>query len=97
MENEIYSLTCMVIWAMAATTKDHVGAATRDSLGTQFLIKAIAASARLWSERYKPRDKATRRKHGVNMADYLKSLRGRNRGNESADDAGSGGEEPQED
>ena len=71
--------------------------ATRDSLGTQFLIKAIAASAKLWSERYKLRDKATRRRHGMNMADYLKSLRGRNRGNESEDDVGSGGEEPQED
>ena len=93
LENEIYSPTCMVIWAMATKTQglaeDHVGTASRDSLGTQFLIKAVAASAKLWSERYKLRDRATRRRHGMN-------IRGRSQGNESEEDVGSGGEEPQE-
>ena len=96
--DEVYSPTCMVIWAMATKTQgfadDHIGTATKDSLGTQFLVKAVKASAKLWTERYKLRDRASRRRHGVDTAGYMKSLRGRTRGQEGEEDAGSGGEEP---
>ena len=95
LENEIYSPTCMVIWAMAMKTQgfvvDHMGTADQDSLGTQFLIKAAAASASLWGERFKLWDKAIRRRHGMSMAEYLKSLRGRSRNDKSDEDLGSGG------
>ena len=88
----------MVIWAMATKTQgftdDHVGTATKDSLGTQFLIKAVEASTKLWTERYKLRDRTSRSRHGVDTAGYMKSLRGRTRGHEQEEDAGSGGEDP---
>ena len=73
---------------------DHLGIADQDSLGTQFLIKAVAASASLWKERFKLRDKAIRRRHGMSIAEYLKSIRGRSRDDEPYEDIGDGGEEP---
>ena len=61
LEYEAYDPACMVVWAMATETQafisDKMGTADRDSLGTQFLLKAVAASARLWQIRFKLRDK----------------------------------------
>ena len=55
LEDEAYDPSCMVVWAMATKTQgfvsDKMGTADRDSLGTEFLLKAVAASARLWQIR----------------------------------------------
>ena len=91
----------MVVWAMATKTQgfavDHLGTVDQDSLGTQFPIKAVAAPASLWGERFKLRDKAIWHGHGMGMAEYLESLCGRRRNDEPDEDIGSGGEEPRED
>ena len=83
LEDEVFDPTCLVIWATATKTQgflsDKMGTADRDSLGTQFLLKAVAASARLWQIRFKLRDKEIRRQHGMSMSDYVKSFRGRDR------------------
>ena len=66
LEDEAYSPACMVVWAMATKTQgfifDKIGTADTDSLGTQSLLKAVAASARLWQIRFKLRVKEIRRR-----------------------------------
>ena len=93
-EDEAYSPTCLVVWAMATKTEgfvmDRLGIADQDSPGTQFLIKAGAASASLWKERFKLRVEEIRHRHGLSMAKHLKSIRGRSRDDEPEDDDGSG-------
>ena len=72
LEDEVYDPTCLVVWATATKTQgffsDKMGAADRDSLGTQFLLKAVAASTRLWQICFKLRNKEIRRQHGMSMA-----------------------------
>ena len=60
-----------------------MGTADQDSLGTQFLLKAVAASARLWKIRFKLRDKEIRLRHSMNMSAYMKTFRGRARNEEA--------------
>ena len=83
MDDEARDPLCLVIWAMATKTQgftaDKLSTATRDSLGTQFLLKAVDASSRLWKIRYKLRDKEIRQRHGVSISAYVKSFRGRDR------------------
>ena len=64
------------------------------SMGTQFLLKAVAASARLWQIRFKLRDKEIRRRHGRSMAAYVKSFRGCGRDGEAESEEESDGEGP---
>ena len=100
LEDEVYDPTCLVVWATATKTQgflsDKMGTADRDSLGTQFLLKAVAASARLWQIRFKLRDKEIRRQHGMSMSDYVKSFRGRDRDGE-AENEEDVNEDPMED
>ena len=99
---------CLVMWATATKTQglitDKLGTATRDALGTRFLLKAIDFSARLWKIRYQLRDKVIQERHGMNMAAYVKTFRGRDRTGEdeaeedSDDDSAAGpGEQEQGD
>ena len=89
-----------MIWATATKTQgflsDKMGTADRDSLGTQFLLKAVAALARLWQIRFKLRDKEIRRQHGMSMSDYVKSFRGRDR-DEGAENEEDINDDPMED
>ena len=84
LEDELYSPQCLTVWAMATKTQGfltvHVGAADQEALGTQFLLKAVAASAKLWKERFKLRDRELQRTHGMSTAAYIQSLRGNVRG-----------------
>ena len=86
-EGEAYTPACMVVWAMATKTQgfisDKIGTGDRDSQGTQFLLYAVTASTRLWQIRFKLRDKEIRHRHGMSMAAYLKSFRGRDRDGEA--------------
>ena len=65
LEDEASDPACLVVWAMATKTQgfvsDEIGTADRESLGTQFLLQAVAASVRLWQIRFKLRDKEIRR------------------------------------
>ena len=70
-----------------------MGTADQNSLGTQFLLKAVAASPRLWKIRFKLRDKEIRRRHGMSMAAYVKTFQGRAR-NEEAEVREESGEDP---
>ena len=76
LDDEVRDPLCLVIWATATKTQgfiaDKLSTATRDSLGTQFLLKAIGASSRLWKIRYQLRDKEIQRRHGMNMTAYVK-------------------------
>ena len=98
LEDEADTPACMVVWAVATKTQgvisDKIGTADWDSLGTQFLLKAVAASARLWQIRFKLRDKEIRRRHGMIMAAYVKSFRGRDRGGGADSEEESGEDEP---
>ena len=73
-----------------------MGTADQDSLGTQFLLKAVATSARLWQIRFKLRDKEIRRQHGMSMSDYVKSFRDRDR-DEGAENEEDINDDPMED
>ena len=100
LEDEISDPACLVVWAMATKTQgflsDKMGTADRDSLGTQFLLKAVAASAHLWQICFKIRDKEIRRRHGMNMAAYVKSFRGRDRNEEAEIEEESDDDPPEE-
>ena len=71
-EDEAYTLLCMVIWAMAMKTQGFISdkkrIADRDSLGTQFLLKAVAAPARLLEDPFQTPGQGdlspTRKEHG---------------------------------
>ena len=67
------------------------------SMGTQFLLKAVAASAPLWQIRFKLRDREIRRRHGMSMAACAKSFRGRDRDGEADSEGESGEDDPPED
>ena len=86
LEDEVRDPLCLVMWATATKTQgfitDKLSTATRDSLGTRFLLKAIDLSARLWKIRYQLRDKVIQERHGMNMAAYVKTFRGRDRTDE---------------
>ena len=101
LEDEAYTPACMVVWAMSTKTQgfisDNIGTADQDSLGTQFLLKAVAASARLWQNRFKLRDKEIRRRHGMSMAAYGKSFRGQDRDREADSEEESDEDDPLED
>ena len=101
LEDEAYTPTRMVVWAMATKTQgfisDNIGTADQDSLGTQFLLKAVAVSACLWQIRFKLQDKEIRRRHGTSRAAYVKSFRGRDRDGEADSEEESNGEDPPED
>ena len=73
-----------------------MGTSDRDSLGCQFLLQAVAASARLWQIRFKLRDKEIRRQHGMNVSAYVKSFRGRDR-DEGAENEEDVDDDPMED
>ena len=72
LEDEVYDPTCLVVWATATKTQgflsDKMGTADRDSLGTQFLLKAVAASARLLEDPFQTPGQGdlspTRKEHG---------------------------------
>ena len=87
LDDEARDPLCLVICAMDTKTQgftaDKLSTAARDSLGTQFLLKAVDASSRLWKIRYKLRDKEIRQRHGVSMSAYVKSFRGRDRSEEA--------------
>ena len=87
LDDEVRDPLCLVMWATATKTQgfiaDKLSTATRDSLGTQFPLKAIGASARLWKIRYQLRDKVIQERHGMNMAAYVKTFRGRDRSDEA--------------
>ena len=108
LEDEVRDPLCLVMWATATKTQglitDKLGTATRDALGTRFLLKAIDFSARLWKIRYQLRDKVIQERHGMSMAAYVKTFRGRDRTGEdeaeedSDDDSAAGpGEQGQGD
>ena len=100
LDDEIHDPACLVVWAMATKThgflSDKMGTADRDSLGTQFLLEAVAASARLWRIRFTLRDKEIRRRQGMNMAAYVKSFRGRDRNEEAEMEEESDNDPPEE-
>ena len=73
-----------------------MGTADRDSLGTQFLLKAVAASACLRKPRFKLRDKEICLRHGMNMAAYVKSFRGRDQNEEAEIEEESDDDPPEE-
>ena len=77
---------CLVMWAMATKTQgfiaDKLSTADRNSLGTQFLLKAVDSSSRLWRTRSKLRDKEISRRHRMSMSASVKSFRGRDRNEE---------------
>ena len=100
MEDEAYDPACMVVCAMATKTQGFVsnkmGTADQDSLGTQFLLKAVATSARLWQIRFKLRDKEIRWSHGMSRAAYVKSFRGRDLDEEAESEDESDDDPPEE-
>ena len=87
LDDEIHDPAWLVVWAMATKTQgfvsDKMGTADQNSPGTQFLLKAVAASARLWQIRFKLRDKEIRLRHSMNMSAYMKTFRGRARNEEA--------------
>ena len=87
LDDEIHDPLCLVVWAMATKTQgfisDKLGTADQNSPGTQFLLKAVAVSSRLWKIRFRLRDKEICRRHGMNMSAYVETFRGRARHEEA--------------
>ena len=71
-------------------------ACTAFPLGTQFLLKAVAASAHVWQIRFKLRDEEMCRRQGMDMAGYVKPFRGRDRNEEAEVEEESDNDPPEE-